>query len=110
MNSIPTTFHSFDYRNPPESGLYWIAYTIPEYDCDVDDCGRSIGWATGKVVGKVAMVWLDVTQEDNSYEFDCTPVDSSNLGDVPEEATLTHYREVKVPAYPEQLASADCKS
>lgn len=95
-------FQPFDYKNMPDSGMYWIAGTRPVYDIDAGDEGQTVGYPTGAVEEFTALVWLEVhTKPDGSidgYHFD--PVDAGNLGNFCEESTVQYYAEIKKPAHP----------
>ena len=91
-------FKLFDRLNPPASGVYWFALERPEYDCDVDDYGNTIGQYTGKIERVVVMANLETYMEDCEF----TPVDKYNFGEIGDEDRVTHYAEVIAPEFPEQ--------
>lgn len=94
-----------DHARPPEEGIWWVVVNAPEYDCDVDGDGRTVGRATGDIEQTVAMVHLSVDPE-GGLSFD--PVDGWNLGKVSEESWVSHYAEVVLPKAPSVVAS--CQS
>lgn len=90
-------FKPFDYRNPPDDGLYWVAVSSQEWDTDAGDDGQTIGIPTGGAVQTTALVWLN-TMPDGELDFDA--VDPVNLGRVCDDGFVTHYAEVQPPALP----------
>lgn len=91
-----------DHARPPEEGIWWVVVNAPEYDCDVDGDGRTVGRATGDIEQTVAMVHLSIDPE-GGLSFD--PVDGWNLGKVSDESWVSHYAEVVLPKAPTVMAS-----
>ncbi|MFN9471036.1 hypothetical protein [Acidovorax sp.] len=86
-----------DAGSPPDDGVYWARVCYPEYDLDAGDDGRTVGRATGDVLEHVALVRADFSSEDGPH-FE--PIDKWTLGDVPDEAWVTHLMQVNTPALP----------
>ena len=94
-------FQPFDYKNMPDSGMYWVAGTRPVYDIDADDEGRTVGRPTNEVETFTALVWLQVYDNEGGFHFD--PVDAGNLGNIDETSTVEYYAEVKKVAHPHDV-------
>lgn len=92
---------NFDYANPPEDGIYWLTVNAPDYDCDVDGGGRTVGIPTGDITQSVCMAQVS-TDGDGQVQFDT--VDRWAFGEVPEEATVSHYAPVDKPRAPSATA------
>lgn len=81
-------FKRFDYEHPPENGMYWIEFSIPETDCDADDDGKTVGWYTGETIRRLGLVYIEIVQ-DNGLPFIAMPVDHE-LCDFEGEMALIH--------------------
>lgn len=98
-------FQPFDYKAPPAPGLYWIGYQAPDWDVDVDDIGQTIGTATGQVLSKVALGYIE-RFADCAEPFQLIRVES-DLGEADETALIRFYSDVKFPALPERAEAAE---
>lgn len=98
-------FQPFDYKNMPDSGMYWVAGTRPVYDIDAGDDGQTVGYPTNEVEEFTSLVWLEVhTKPDGSTEgFHFDPVDAGNFGGFCEESVVQYYAEMKKPAHPHAI-------
>lgn len=92
-------FKPFDYEQPPSRGLYWLRFNHPEMDCDADSEGRTIGWATGVILRKETLAYLDPRERDGlKFELDMVDSDFPTLS--LDEASIESYRPVYVPEHP----------
>jgi len=97
LQAEPQGWIPFDYANPPEDGLMFVAASAPETDCDVDDYGKTVGWHTGEIERTVCMVLFSAgTDRDHDFQ----PVAEYDAGKVPAEGWVTHYMRVQLPALP----------
>lgn len=96
-SAIDTTWEAFDYRKPPAKGIYWVVINTPEFDVDVDSNGHCINVATGQTVTAVKMAFMSLDLE--GFPIFET-VDWNEFGDIPEEATVSHFAAVMRPALP----------
>jgi len=97
LKAQPQGWIPFDYANPPEDGLMFVAASAPETDCDVDDYGKTVGWHTGEIERTVCMVSFSAGP-DRDHDFQ--PVAEYDTGKVPAEGWVTHYMRVQLPALP----------
>lgn len=94
-------FEAFDYKNLPDSGMYWIAGNRPVFDINADDEGRTVGQPTNELENFTALVWLDVYDNDGGFHID--PVDAGNLGRYDETSTIEYIAQVKQAAHPHDV-------
>ncbi len=96
-HASPVSWLKVDIANPPEDGVYWARVCYPECDGDVDDYGKTYGVPTGNVIEHVALVHA-IFSEEHGAHFE--PLDRWNLGNVPEEAWVSHVMPVAIPKFP----------
>jgi hypothetical protein len=90
-------WQAFDYANPPDDGVMWVAVSSPETDCDVDDYGRTVGWHTGETEHSVCMVLL---MSDGEGRIEFHELNDWELGRVPADGVVTHFAPLKRPRHP----------
>ena len=78
------------FGNDPIHGVYWVCGTYPEYDIDVDDYGRTVGFPTGGVCTFVSLVEIDFDPGKDG-EFEARPVNEYATGAFEDEYGITHY-------------------
>jgi hypothetical protein len=94
-------WQAFNYKAPPESGLYWVAGTRPVWDVCASDDGSPVGVHTGEQEQFVALVWFQIwTDDDGSQVLDFAAVDPYNLGKFADEDTVSHFMPHAIPAHP----------
>ena len=85
-------------------GLYGGCFEYPEYDADVDDEGRTVGYPTGGTCQSVKLVIIDFEPgaPDQGGYLEINLADHLEVypNDFLDEAVLTHYMEPETPKAP----------
>jgi hypothetical protein len=89
-------WEKFNYKNPPESGVYWMAGAYPESDGDTDDSGCQVGWYTGNTIQTVSLVRLEVYEDG----IEITPVDEWSTGEWDDDYGAYFYSKPEKPEWP----------
>ncbi len=93
-------FKQFDFKNPPEDGLYWVVCRSLEWDVDAGDDGQTVGVPTGEMTQSTVLTWI-ATNTDGVVEFDA--VEPMVYGRVAEDDVVIFYAAVEPPEAPKIL-------
>ncbi|MCK5532930.1 MAG: hypothetical protein KAI85_16955 [Halopseudomonas aestusnigri] len=90
-------FIPFDYKQPPEEGIYWVAGKRPQFEISADLYGEPTDILTGAEDHYTALVSIR-TSEQGMVDFGV--IERINLGEVDPLDRVTHYAPFVRPCHP----------
>lgn len=87
-----------EFGKEPVEGVYWVCGTYPEYDCDVDDYGKTVGKMTGKSIPFVSLVQISFDPAPDGF-FEVRAL-GQETGEFHDDYGITHYLPMDPPKPP----------